>query len=282
MLIQHVALVSETELTDMGELCRGAAALQKQVMRDFAPVWEVSATVDAFAALEDVPVGYWPIIVMDDIGYPGAAGIHLDEDGQPFSLVQATSGWELTASHEVLEMLADPFGNRLIAGNSIKAGQGRVEYLVEVCDPSEGEEFGYTVNGITLSDFYTPRFFDPVTSSGVQYSFTGAVQEPRQIRKGGYLSWMDPTTEIWWQQTWFAGPKPAFRELGKFQNVEESLRAEVDKRTFRPQRAKGVSKMTAKLFAANTAMVAKSASAKAGRWRAQIASVQDRYRPDSE
>src|SRR5688572_25863919 len=115
MLIQEVALVSETKAVKPREVMKVAAALQKQVMRDFSPIWEISGTVDPFEKLEDVPIGYWPIMIRDDIGYAGAAGIHLDDNGQPFSLVQASSSWALTASHEVLEMLADPFGNRLVA-----------------------------------------------------------------------------------------------------------------------------------------------------------------------
>src|SRR5918911_1737379 len=88
------------------------------------------ATVAAFPTLEDVPVGYWPMIVRDDIGQPGAAGIHLDKDGQPFALITMSDSWSLTASHEMLEMLADPFGNRVIPGRSPRRGQGRVEFLV--------------------------------------------------------------------------------------------------------------------------------------------------------
>jgi hypothetical protein len=98
-------------------------------------------------------------------------------------------------------MLVDPFGNRLIASDSIKKGQGRVKYLVEVCDPSEDASFGYSVNGVLLSDFYTPHFFDPVHSSATRYSFTGAIKQPREIKKGGYLSWYDPQTKKWWQAT---------------------------------------------------------------------------------
>jgi hypothetical protein len=54
------------------------------------------------------------------------------------------------------------------------ADQGRVEFLVEVSDPSEAAQFGYTVNGIPVSDFYTPHYFDPVQANGVRYSQTGA------------------------------------------------------------------------------------------------------------
>src|SRR5208337_2570186 len=119
--------------------------------RDLTPIWEISATVDAFDKLEDVPMGYWPILVLDDIQTPGAAGIHEDKNGQPFALVTAAStldGWSLTASHEALEMLVDPFGNHLVAGDSPKSDQGRVSFLVEVSDPSEAADFGYSVNGI--------------------------------------------------------------------------------------------------------------------------------------
>src|SRR5436305_4704066 len=194
MAIEHVALVSQTRRIPLKRLVVIAAALQKQVSRDFRPHWNVEATINAFGALADVPLGYWHIIIRDDIPFD-AAGIHLNADnGQPFALVRHSANWPLTVSHECLEMLADPFGSRIAAGNSVKKGQGRDEYLVEVCDPSEAPQFGYTVNGVLLSDFYTERFFDPVTSSGVQYSFTGAIRQPRQVLEGGYISWRDPVS----------------------------------------------------------------------------------------
>ena len=83
-----------------------AAALQKQVARDFGPLWDVKATVDAFATLDDVPLGYWPILVGEE--GQGGGGVHLDDNNQPYALVDLTSDWTVTASHECLEMLADP------------------------------------------------------------------------------------------------------------------------------------------------------------------------------
>src|ERR671924_76650 len=129
MLSINLALVSEVEGHDPSDVAGVAAALQRQAARDFAPVWDVRATVDAFPALDDVPIGYWPMIIRDDIGFEGAAGIHLDKDGQPFALITFGDSWSLTASHEMLEMLGDPFGNRLVPGRSPKRGQGRVEFL---------------------------------------------------------------------------------------------------------------------------------------------------------
>jgi hypothetical protein len=232
MLLRQLALVSESAQVKASDLTQVSAALQKQATRDLVQFWNVKATVDAFPRLEDVPLGYWPIIVMDDIGFD-AAGIHLDKNGQPFALVTASAQrdvWSLTASHEMIEMLVDPFGNRLVAGDSPKPDQGRVQFLVEACDPSEAADFAYTVNGILVSDFYSVRFFDPVAAPGVRYSFTGAITEPRQVLRGGYLSWLDIASDIWWQEIWFAN-NPTFRSLGRLSARDGSFRSQIDRHT---------------------------------------------------
>jgi hypothetical protein len=199
MFTNQIALVSQTPKVKLDQLVLVSAALQKQVNRDFRRYWDIEASVDAFGALKDVPLGYWQIIIMDKIPFR-AQGIHLNRDnGQPYSLVKYSTNWPLTTSHESLEMLADPYGSRVQSGISVKEGQGRVDYLVEVCDPSEAAEFGYSVNGILLSDFYTPDFFNPVADPKTKYSFTGAISEPRQVLDGGYLSWFEPVTKHVWQ-----------------------------------------------------------------------------------
>jgi hypothetical protein len=224
MLLRQIALVSQTKKISASGLSRVGAALQKQSTRDLAPIWEIKATVDTFGRLSDVPVGYWPIIVTEkNLG--DAAGIHEDKQGQPFALVRYSYGWSLTASHECLEMLVDPFGNRIMAGQSLMKNQGRVEYLVEVCDPSEDDQFAYRVNGILVSDFYTPDFFAPGAVPGGRYSFTRAIESPRQVLKGGYISWHDPVSDHWYQQIFF-GSKPEFRDLGQLTaKPNENLRA---------------------------------------------------------
>lgn len=234
VLLRQVALVSESRKISASDVARVSAALQKQASRDLVEFWGIKATVDAFPQLEDVPVGYWPIIVMDDIQTPGAAGVHEDKNGQPFALVMSSEeidGWSLTASHELIEMLVDPFGNRLMAGDSPKADQGRVQILVEACDPSEAADFAYSVNGVLVSDFYSPRFFDPVAAPGVRYSFTGAIEEPRQVLRGGYLSWLEPVSNSWWQETFFDGDAPSFRNLGPLSAENGSFRSQIDRHT---------------------------------------------------
>ena len=276
MLLQ-VALVSQSSSVAFAEVARVSAAIQKQVSRDFGPIWSISATLDSFAELSDVPLGYWPVIVRDDVGDKfSAAGIHLDDNGQPFSLVQASDDWAQTASHETLEMLADPFGDRVIAGPAPKEAkkQGRVEFLVEVCDPSEATSFGYTVNDVRLSDFYTPNFFDPVAAPGVRYSFTGAITKPRQILKGGYISWHNTVNNHWYQLRWFNTAKPMLADLGVFQASSKCTREWIDEQTRTPRREKEAKvKVTPRtLF---TSLVAsgtrKAAGGRAARLEEQIA-----------
>jgi len=249
MLVQEIALVPEVDDVPLEEIARIAAALEKQTVRDFAPIWQVSASVDAFADLDAVPLGYWPVILVGDV--QGAAGVHLDRNGQPFALVEVGSSWSLTASHETLEMLADPFGNRLTAGKSPRVDQGRVEFLVEVCDPCEDPSFAYTVNDVLVSDFYTPRYFDPVQQPSSLYSFTGAVTAPRQVLRGGYLSWHEPVSDHWFQLTFF-GNAPQFRDLGVLDRGRLSLREVIDSNTPQTQRLSHLADNTNVLVAANT------------------------------
>lgn len=279
MLVTELALVADTAEVTCSQLNRVAAALQKQAIRDFRPIWDITATVDGFERLEDVPIGYWPIIVRDDIGVPGAAGVHLDDNGQPFALVQYSQSWSLTASHEMLEMLVDPGGNRLVAGQSPHPNQGRVEFLVEVADPSEDPQFGYTVNGFLVSDFFTPQFYDP-QPAGLRYSFGDHIPGPRQILQGGYISWHEPITDHWWQQRWFGTPQPTFHDLGQLTSRVGSLRSAIDARTRTALRIAGSGPRSEQFTQARTAMplVAEPAAARARGWRGQIEAMKgDQY-----
>jgi hypothetical protein len=213
-LTDNIALVSLTRRIPTSVFLQVAAALQKQVTRDFMPAWGLPATVNAFTDMASVPSDYHVVVLFDDsaelaerlefaIGPAAAArlidlfdgdqlaGVHLNEfTRQPFALVEAAGAWTVTLSHEVLEMIADPFGNRLIAASLRGDPARRVNYLVEVCDPCLSTF--YPVNGVPVSDFYTPQYFDPVCTEGTRYSFTGEIERPLQILEGGYVTFLDP------------------------------------------------------------------------------------------
>jgi hypothetical protein len=273
----QLALVCDGVDVDAAELTRVASALSKQVNRDFRPIWGVEATVDAFLDLEDVPTDAWPVVIMRNV--QGAAGFHDDENGQPFAVVEFGEEWSLTASHEVLEMLADPFGRRLRSANLLEQARKlglpkrRVRYLVEVCDPSEDSRFGYQVNGVLVSDFYTPQFFDPVTSTGIRYSFTGAIKAPRTVLDGGYISWQDPVNRHWYQVRMFpdelSSKMPHVVDLTKDTAFEKlragrSIRSAIDIITRTAQR---LQKVTRPMMAA--AVAARGESEEGQRARAE-------------
>jgi hypothetical protein len=229
-MLLHLALVSTTREVTLSQLAPVSAALQKQVSRDFGPMWNVEATIDAFDKLEDVPVGYWHVLLQDELP-SGAAGSHKrDDNKQPFALVALTKNWSVFMSHEVLEMLADPQGTMTRTGDSLKPRQGRVEYLIEVCDPCQASQFAYTVNSVMVSDFYTPNYFDPMKTAGTRYSFSGKIQGPREVLDGGYLSWFDPSSRHLFQLL-VEGKKKTIVDKGEVPFGFESLRAFSDRMT---------------------------------------------------
>ena len=225
-----VALVSTTKQVPLAETAKVAAALQKQVSRDLAPIWGLQGCVAAFASLKDMPIGYWPMLVTDDIPDPSAAGVHLDRYGRPFCLIEFGPTWTLMASHECIELLVDPSGNRQVSGPSAMLGQGEVGYLVEVCDPCEDTQHGYTIDGVLVSDFCTPDFFES-GSAAARFSFTGAVKKPLEVLRNGYLSWHDPVSRAWYQEQRFGStsrfvtlgmPGPGYRCMREFTNRGEA------------------------------------------------------------
>jgi len=238
MFIHQIALVSQSKKIKSSELSKAGAALQKQATKDISPLWGVRATVDVFTKLKDVPLGYWPVIIMDDIGDPSAAGFHDDKNHQPYALVEYSPSWSLTCSHEICEMLVDPYGNKMKSGLSPK-GTERVHYLVEVCDPCEDSSFAYFIDGVIVSDFYTPEYFDSAPNNFVRYSFTGSLAKPRQVLKNGYLSWYSPKDKQWHQATFF-GDKIVERILKDMENMNGSLRSRVDRLTNVPELRTGV------------------------------------------
>jgi len=250
-MLTHVALVARGVKMDFGEITKVAAALSIQMTRDVAPIWDVQATVAAFAAPKDVPVGYWPIYIEDPSKLPkGAGGVHLDNRNQPYALVETGDEWSLDASHECIEMLVDPSGNRAranpILDQAVALGypDHQVQYIVEACDPIEDAKYGYQINGVLVSDFFTPQFYDAVRSAGVRYDFTGALSGPRTVLTNGYISWLDPVDNTVMQLTNFLNPRTGqldpqivnLSEQASFERIahDESLRAAVDRVTKHP------------------------------------------------
>jgi hypothetical protein len=128
----------------------------------------------------------------------------------------------------------------MVPGSHPKEGEGRVSYLVEVCDPPENHERSYTVNDVMVSDFITPAYYDPVPAAGVRYSFTGAISGPREVLEGGYISWRNHVNEHI-EQYFVRGGEKEFKDLGTLEGFAGSPRELVDKMTEHPELERGLS-----------------------------------------
>jgi hypothetical protein len=200
MLVQHIALVPAAVSIEAPALARVAAALQQQVLRDLAPHWQILGGVSAFPSLEDVPLGYWPILITGpELSW--GAGVHLDENGQPYAQVEHAPHWSLEASRACLEMLVNPLGDRTITTQSPRADQGLVQMLIEVCAGCSDAASAYAIDGVLVADFHTPAFFvrDAATPAH-GYSFRGTNRAPLTLASAGHLTWFEVDSHSWWMR----------------------------------------------------------------------------------
>src|SRR5580658_2975651 len=168
MSLIQIGLVDKTKAIDPELMQAVAAALTIQVTRDLPQFWNVQATVTYEPNASKIPAGVWPVQLVKSLP-PGEGGFHMDKHNQPYAKVIAApndDSWTIDASHETIEMLVDPSGNRMqssvaieIVGNKVQDTTGQFNYLVEACDPCEANNYGYEINGVLVSDFITPHFY---------------------------------------------------------------------------------------------------------------------------
>jgi hypothetical protein len=209
---RRIAIVPTPGSLSLDEVAPVAAALQRQVTEDFAPWWGIDADVVALGALEDVPRGYFVVQLVRSIDQAGIEGFHyLNQIGEPHALVRVDhKHWSMAVSHECLEMVGDPSGNLTQAAPPPGETVGVVDYLQEVCDPCQHFNYGYELDGIAVSDFYGPNYFDTRAKAGEQYCITGKLKAPRTLLPGGYLCYRDATGN-WYKRVRDGGRETTFQ-----------------------------------------------------------------------
>lgn len=229
----HVALVDDTGTIGATDLGAAAGALNEQVQADFAPVWHVRATVGVY---DRAPDNTWAIHIQEKLDEPGALGYHTDRNHVPVSYVERTAEWQATASHELLEMLADPWGSRMHRARlpqgledswrdlGLPHERSYVHYLLEVCDPPEATS--YEVGGVKLSDFLLPGWYRSNPTLAPTYSHAAGCTLPREVATGGYVSFC--VGNHWFQAFNWDGGKPELQDLGTFDRSAPTLREWTD------------------------------------------------------
>ncbi|MCU6433591.1 hypothetical protein LPB67_07350 [Undibacterium sp. Jales W-56] len=202
--IKIAVINASTVITDDKEVKKVVDALQIQVQRDFAPAWGVDADLRVVPKGKKPAAGEWWLVILDNSDQAGALGYHdVTKDGLPlgkiFAKTDQTYGqqWSGTASHELLEMLADPNINLTVFEEQTAGGR---LYAYEVCDACEAEKFGYQINGVLMSDFVYPSWFESFRTSGTQFDFMKKIKSPFQLLAGGYIGFYDVQAGSGWQQ----------------------------------------------------------------------------------
>ncbi len=221
----QVAVVNQSSRDDE-DVARGVAALQKQISEDFAPVWHMDARLQLVrkdCAAERRP-NAWGLILLDQEGDARRLGYHdLTSSGLPLSKVFVNRigkgrDWTHTASHELLEMLADPDIN--LAAYSRPDALTQFMYAREVCDPCAAYEDGYEVLERWVSDFTFPAWFQPDAltrfknpTTRTRFDERGLIKAPFELRPGGYIGVFDSSISAWRMLTSTDGPNGGTGEV---------------------------------------------------------------------
>ena len=180
MTLPVIAITNASTCLSDTEVAAAIPALQRQVTIDFRAYWEMDCQLTFLPREEPLVEGWWQISVTDNPDQAGALGYHeLTSRGTPLGKVfagldlQTGGSWTVTLSHELLEMLADPWINWCAQGSD-----GKI-YALEVCDAVEADELGYEIDGVLVSDFITPSWFEPTHADRVD--FKRRILQPLQL-----------------------------------------------------------------------------------------------------
>ena len=183
---QRIAVYSRASAPLGIDLAAFVAALNGYVANAIEPAWNVSAELH----LTDWPVkGSWGMVFLDNADAPGALAYHDEEQNLPLAKVfvdtvrQAGASLTVAASHELVEMLVDPFCDCYAVTHD---PQTLMAY--EAADPVEDDSLGFPVAGFTMSDFVYPAWFDATRAPGsTRFDHRGVLDHPFQVHPGGYV-----------------------------------------------------------------------------------------------
>ena len=168
-------------------------AIVRQLTEHYAPFWTASAPSSVTVAMNESEVSpdAAVVAVADSDGGAGIYGYHwVTAEGKPMGVIFAdtilNNGGTLmtgdnsisqTLSHEILEMMGDPF-----VSFWSDMGDGETEEAMELCDRIEAQS--YSIDGVAVSNFLGPCAF----RNGLgPYDWLGLLNSPWEIAPGGYV-----------------------------------------------------------------------------------------------
>lgn len=212
-----VVCVNQSTVLNDAQVQACVDGLQKQVDEHFFPAWGIEAQLSVRDKSMPITLGEWELVFADNSDQIGALGYHeTTANGDPIGYVFAKddldsgTSWTVTASHELLEMLADP--DIQTVEEQDNAGGSITFRMKEVCDPCEDDSLAYDIarnetalklpdgSPILVSDFVFPEYFNQNAPAGAKLDFCGKISKPLQILSGGYMGVLQvPATSKWTQ-----------------------------------------------------------------------------------
>jgi hypothetical protein len=193
----RVAVLNRSRVVNDDEVRVAVRALQKQVRRDFTPSWGIDAEITFVAKGSEPKQKSWWLVIEDGSDYPNVVCYHtLTSEGLPqvkVSVINAKRAnwpWTMAASHDLLEMLANPSLN-LTTFFSKHGRTGRL-YSLEICDPVRSPELAYEIDGVVVSNFVYPAWFESFREPGsTRFDHGGHISAAFESAKGAYMTVFD-------------------------------------------------------------------------------------------
>lgn len=213
----QVAIFNKSLVLSDDQVAAAVPALQFQIHHHFAPAWGIDADLHFIRPGQNPPQGAWWLDILDDPDAPNTAGRHeLSPEGRPHGKVfvkydqSLNIPWTVVASHELLEMLADP--NAHLAAFVQPQPYANFLYAYEVCDPCEARAFWYVIDTgvqVQVSDFVLPEWFEPLPTSTAQFfDYRHHITVPLQPLPGCHMDVYDLS---WCRWRVFYGEGPMTR-----------------------------------------------------------------------
>jgi hypothetical protein len=182
-----LCLVNNSKLITNADVAAIVTPLNKWIATYVGPSWGVSGAVT-----QTVSPSSWLISLQDTIDQANDLGYHVDNNGRVTAIIdiaacrQYQTAWTTCVAHEIAEMLVDPTASRT-------APMGNADYMLEVCDPVEGQ--GAEVEGVSMCNFVLPSYFE---NGPPPYDWLQVLNSPcPHIVPGGYQMYY---SDGQWQQ----------------------------------------------------------------------------------
>ena len=183
----RIGIINKSKVVKDKDVARHTLNLQIQVTEHFEPLWGIGASVEFFPKGR-VPENYMRLVLLDTSDEADYLGYHdLTPSGRAQSKIFCEGlgkKWTVTASHEILEMLADRYVNK-VASLELENGGMRL-YSIEVCDPVQ--EQTYLIGKTEVSNFVTEAWFYPDHRKWGMYDYLKKLTAPFSLAAGGYIS----------------------------------------------------------------------------------------------